>query len=1078
MKKVFLLKSIVWCVWIGAWAQTRHASAPALHSPEIQSPNCTHLAVESFLYPAGQSLHQQTGGSGWQNPWQVQNQNTDVPGYQTGGSGQSLSYGALLTSGGHGSGGRAYLTAGRRLNTSPDGPFAAYVTASEQAIGSLAVGQSLWVSALLQKNKANDDDVSIDLHSGNIVTCPHCPGTQRIGMGYYGAASNVNGQRRWSLHFDGQVVPTDVTLTTGQPALLVLHIRFDAQGARVELFVNPQQLGNAGPGAPALSLQSAENVLLRSLAFYAGPNPGDGATDEIRFAESYACVAPDPGVSVNQPPVASATATPADGEAPLAVLFDGSASFDPEGAPLDYTWNFGDGSQSASGPTAQHTYAHGGGVYQATLTVSDPDGATGAITLPIVVRRPGQPLPCLTAMTLERAARCDGGGGALRVHPAPGCNIQLSRDGIPVTPTSGSFFDNLNAGTYQLQASGPYGCSDQFQLHVFVDSASCPGWTPPACAMRIGTNLNGIADWSPQRPFRNFLKNTRYEPIPYANDCNCWSFNNPSDVLAAMQFDENGYPLFVPQNLAQGAVRLRYFVSASGANMPPGHTYVLRYDGVGTVTPQGPVSNVSSAPGRIQFNLAGDGTFWFHIEQSQAGNHVRNIRVTRLEDEFADLDNQPFYETFLERIAPFQVLRLMDMMSANNNTARVWTDRAKPGYFSYGGPNGAPYETLIQLANQTQRDIWVCVPHQADDDYIRQMAEMFRDGLDKDRVVWLEYSNEVWNWIFEQAQYNIQNNPLNLMYGRAIAEKARNVFNIWHEAFGDEACRVKRVLGIQAGFNYLNEHIVSHLRQDEWDYGSPTHYFGLDHGESGSPRLDLLGADATVEDIIQNAQNNIGNFFPRIRQDYRNIQLLGKEVVTYEGGQHFVGNVFGIPYPYQQAMWDAQNTQLMYDLYQSMLDSIRLIGCRLAVNFSLAGPQESVYGSWGVLDHIDLPGPFALTAPKYQVHLDNMPSQTCIEQIKKEELYCVATTAVRPPIGPTVAPPGIYPNPASDFVRIDMPRQGLAQIWGADGRLRMQQTLPAGEHTLRLELPPGLYFLRVTLDNGAAYTHKLALLSP
>jgi hypothetical protein len=132
----------------------------------------------------------------------------------------------------------------------------------------------------------------------------------------------------------------------------------------------------------------------------------------------------------------------------------------------------------------------------------------------------------------------------------------------------------------------------------------------------------------------------------------------------------------------------------------------------------------------------------------------------------------------------------------------------------------------------------------------------------------------------------------------------------------------------------------------------------------------VLTAASTPEDVLENARNHFIEFNQYVRQDYRNIQIFGKEVITYEGGQHFVGNVFGIPYEYQQAMWDAQYHPGIYDLYRELHDTIAAWGCRLATNFSLASRQESVYGSWGVLNDIDLGPPYMETAPKYQALLD------------------------------------------------------------------------------------------------------------
>jgi PKD repeat protein len=82
---------------------------------------------------------------------------------------------------------------------------------------------------------------------------------------------------------------------------------------------------------------------------------------------------------VNRLPVASLSATPTQGNAPLTVSFNGSGSNDPDGSVVSYTFTFGDGSASVtqSSPTIQHTYNNGGD-YFATLTVKDNSGATSS----------------------------------------------------------------------------------------------------------------------------------------------------------------------------------------------------------------------------------------------------------------------------------------------------------------------------------------------------------------------------------------------------------------------------------------------------------------------------------------------------------------------------------------------------------------------------------------------------------------------------------------------------------------------------------------------------------------------------
>jgi serralysin len=86
---------------------------------------------------------------------------------------------------------------------------------------------------------------------------------------------------------------------------------------------------------------------------------------------------------VNQPPAANASATPTNGQAPLAVAFSSAGSSDPDGTIASYSWNFGDGGTSTLA-NPSHTY-NSAGTYTATLTVADNLGATGTDTVVITV---------------------------------------------------------------------------------------------------------------------------------------------------------------------------------------------------------------------------------------------------------------------------------------------------------------------------------------------------------------------------------------------------------------------------------------------------------------------------------------------------------------------------------------------------------------------------------------------------------------------------------------------------------------------------------------------------------------------
>ncbi|HSB56384.1 MAG TPA: PKD domain-containing protein, partial [Nitrosopumilaceae archaeon] len=82
------------------------------------------------------------------------------------------------------------------------------------------------------------------------------------------------------------------------------------------------------------------------------------------------------------------TANPTSGPPPLTVNFDGSKSSDPDaGTVLIYSWNFGDGSPTATGAIVTHMY-NSAGPYVARLTVNDNNGGTNSATVNITVGNP------------------------------------------------------------------------------------------------------------------------------------------------------------------------------------------------------------------------------------------------------------------------------------------------------------------------------------------------------------------------------------------------------------------------------------------------------------------------------------------------------------------------------------------------------------------------------------------------------------------------------------------------------------------------------------------------------------------
>lgn len=94
---------------------------------------------------------------------------------------------------------------------------------------------------------------------------------------------------------------------------------------------------------------------------------------------------------VNQPPVAQFTFTPPAPQPNQWVVFDASASYDPDGTVVLYQWDFNnDGIFDASGKIAAYRFTSPG-TYQVRLQVTDNQGATAQAIKEVTVALPNQP---------------------------------------------------------------------------------------------------------------------------------------------------------------------------------------------------------------------------------------------------------------------------------------------------------------------------------------------------------------------------------------------------------------------------------------------------------------------------------------------------------------------------------------------------------------------------------------------------------------------------------------------------------------------------------------------------------------
>ena len=153
-----------------------------------------------------------------------------------------------------------------------------------------------------------------------------------------------------------------------------------------------------------------------------------------------------------------ASATPTSGTAPLDVTFASTGTNDPEGQPLTYAWDFGDGA-SSSLDAPVHTYTTVGN-YTARLSVSD--GETTSLSDPIQVTVGNRPSVSIEAPTNGSTFRAgdviDYDGSAVDVEDGPMAAGAFSWRGIMRHETHAHPFfgpvDGVTAGSFAVPTMG------------------------------------------------------------------------------------------------------------------------------------------------------------------------------------------------------------------------------------------------------------------------------------------------------------------------------------------------------------------------------------------------------------------------------------------------------------------------------------------------------------------------------------------------------------------------------------------------------------------------------------------------
>jgi len=167
---------------------------------------------------------------------------------------------------------------------------------------------------------------------------------------------------------------------------------------------------------------------------------------------------------------------------------------------------------------------------------------------------------------------------------------------------------------------------------------------------------------------------------------------------------------------------------------------------------------------------------------------------------------------------------------------------------------GVAPELMIDLCNRQKVDPWFCVPHLASDDFVKQFAALVRKKLDKERKVYVEYSNECWNGQFAQARYCAeQGAKLGLSKNRYegqlryYSQRSVEVFDVWEKELGKD--RLVRVLATQSANPWTGTTVLDWKNAHERaDAVAIAPYFG---NRFGDPKTADAVARMSVEDVLK-----------------------------------------------------------------------------------------------------------------------------------------------------------------------------------------------------------------------------------
>ena len=291
---------------------------------------------------------------------------------------------------------------------------------------------------------------------------------------------------------------------------------------------------------------------------------------------------------------------------------------------------------------------------------------------------------------------------------------------------------------------------------------------------------------------------------------------------------------------------------------------------------------------------------------------------------------------------------------SGGSTVSNWSDRVPPTAMSISGTGTVPYEDMIELCNEAQKDMWINVPTLATPAFVQDLAQLIDTDLDPNLNVYVEYSNETWNNaspVFGQVLTAAKVNPLVTQNGNQSEMVAQQsayeevlIAKTFDQVFGSGSSRVRPIMAAQAAWSQIASWQLQFIQQN---YGPPSQFI---YASAVAPYVALPSgvnvAGLTINQIFTGLNQYLkSDVVPWIQSDAAVARQYGVPLVAYEGGQAMQPQANDLNFSVLQ---QAQNDPRMYQLYVALIEDWQAAGGGLFDAYQLTG-QGSQFGFWGML---------------------------------------------------------------------------------------------------------------------------------